>query len=82
MALFKITVKQTLLTKWNVKEIRAKQKKYRYHVYSNEEIEKMVSKKVGLNQVLATEYSTAMENLLKKLEEARNNKDYNLLYSE
>jgi hypothetical protein len=71
--------KRQPLTKWDIKVIRAKQKKYKNHTYNVTEIAQMVSKKVGLNNVLATEYSTAMEILHKKMEEARAAKDFKKL---
>jgi hypothetical protein len=46
------------------------------HVYTDEEIKNMVKKSVGLDKSKATEYTTAMESLQKKLVMARENTDY------
>jgi RNA polymerase-associated protein RTF1 len=58
-------------TKRDVRVIRNEQKKLRNYVYSHDEIKSMVKSKVGYNKLLTTEYSTAMESLYKKREEAQ-----------
>lgn len=65
-------------TKRDVRVIRNDQKKLRNYVYSHDEIKSMVKNKVGYNKLLTTEYSTAMESLDKKREEAQkaNDTDY------
>ncbi len=67
--------KQKALTKRDVKLIRLNQKNFRNYVYSHDEIKRMVSNKVGNNKVYATDYSNAMEYLVKKRQEAIKNCD-------
>jgi hypothetical protein len=67
--------KQKGLTKRDVKVLRFYQKQYRDRVYTHDEIKEMVSKKVGLNKVLATEYTNAMNTLIQKRQEAIQNRD-------
>lgn len=65
-------------TKRDARVIRNEQKKMRNYVYNHDEIKSMVRNKVGFNKLLTTEYSTAMDSLLKKREEAQllGDKDY------
>ncbi len=65
-----------MLTENQVTARRQRQLKASRHVYTHQEIRAMVAKKSGLNKSLVTEYSTAMESLRKKLDEARAEKDY------
>jgi RNA polymerase-associated protein RTF1 len=68
-----------LLTENQVNARRQKQLKASRHVYTHTEIRDMVRKKSGMNKALVTEYSTAMESLIKKRDEARVDKDLDAL---
>jgi hypothetical protein len=68
-----------LLTENQVNARRQKQLKASRHVYTHSEIRDMVRKKSGMNKALVTEYSTAMESLIKKRDEARADKDLDSL---
>lgn len=46
------------------------------HQYTHNEIDSMVSKKMGLNKAVTTNNSSALENLKKKLEKALSSKDW------
>lgn len=70
---------QPLPRKRDVKLLRAQQKALNHYAYSHAEIQQMVSNRVGLDKSLATEYSTAMESLLKKRDAAKLTKDYDVL---
>eukprot|EP00981_Chlorochromonas_danica_P004636 scaffold919_cov153-Ochromonas_danica.AAC.19 len=71
--------KEERLTKGDVKKRRARQKLVNSYSYSHEEIARMVRDRHGLNKAVVTDYSTAMESLVKRRDEAKATKDYDEL---
>lgn len=71
--------KEERLTKGDVKKRRARQKLVNSYSYSHEEIARMVRDRHGLNKAVVTDYSTAMESLIKRRDEAKATKDYDEL---
>jgi hypothetical protein len=70
-----------VLTKRDARLLRAQHKQLNGHVYSHAEVDRMVSLRRGQDKSLVTEYSTAMELLLKRREEAKVSRDYDQLES-
>lgn len=68
---------KVLPTKRDFRKLRQRHKQYAEHTYTHEDISHMVSSKLGLNKFVTTEYSTAMNLLKRRLDDAllKNDKD-------
>lgn len=65
------------------REIRVKHQRLRdytrSYVYSNEEVQSMIAQRTGLNQVFATDYTTALAELQKTLVKATQERNFDLM---